>query len=68
MHDSSNQIRNPIETLYTIRGRPGCRNVNRGGDGIKDMDTSGGQYMTYIVYRSFKDPPTQAGSFKRSAK
>ena len=47
--------------LPTLRsGRPGCRNVNSGGDTVlipsfQSLDES--RCCTYIVYRSFKYPP-----------
>ena len=46
----------PSTTNY--KGIAGCRNVKKGGDTAKGMDTSDpSMYMTYIVYRSFKYPP-----------
>lgn len=51
--------------MHTIRipqlsspGRPGCRNVKRGGgNAIPPSSASESWYSTYVVYRSFKFPP-----------
>ena len=41
-------------------GRPGCRNVKRGGDNATPPSLASESwrwYSTYVVYRSFKFPP-----------
>ena len=43
-------------------GRPGCRNVQKGGDTVQHGPTSENGFMTYMVYRSFKFPPTGPNS------
>ena len=40
-----------------VQGTPGCKNIRRGGDTTPSMREKAGPYLTYIVFRSFKEPP-----------
>ena len=42
----------------TNQGRQGCKNVRAGGDTVDaEIANTDSRFMTYIVYRSFKNPP-----------
>ena len=50
-----------LDTFLTAlpSGKPGCKNIRLGGDSVLVPSNSldGGQFSTYVVYRSFKYPP-----------
>ncbi|CAK9065015.1 unnamed protein product [Durusdinium trenchii] len=50
--------------IEKFQGTPGCRNVRSGGDTIIDR---GGPFFTYVVYQSFKFPPSGARSVRSRA-
>ena len=52
-----------LHKCFHIQGRPGCRNIAKGGEGIMEQQTSEDLFMTYMVYRSFKYPPS--GPYRR---
>ena len=38
-------------------GKPGCKNIRKGGDTIPSQTSEQDRFVTYVVYRSFKVPP-----------
>lgn len=39
-------------------GKPGCKNIKAGGDSVMPSNSlDGGQFSTYVVYRSLKYAP-----------
>jgi len=46
-----------VNLLNVNQGLKGCKKVLPGGDSSGKDFEGDGPFLTYIVYRSFKDPP-----------
>ena len=52
--------------LQLNQGKPGCKNTRLGGDTIQEGSTLEASFVTYLVYRSLKHPPSgDERTFKR---